>query len=92
MWQERAAKLVAESHQRLLEQYRDGQPLPGTMAVWLQERGIPLAAVVKNRLGWLEGELDLHTAVDELAADAKRQGIDTGFAQQVMAAEFGAVR
>jgi hypothetical protein len=36
--------------------------------------------------------LDLREAVDVLAADAERDGLDTDLAQAIMAAEFGAVR
>lgn len=40
------------------------------------------------RYGWL----GLHEAVDLLAHDADRDGIDTDQAQATLAAEFGAVR
>jgi len=38
------------------------------------------------------GELDLHTAVDVLAAYAAVTGIDPDIAQEIMATEFGKAR
>ena len=39
---------------------------------------------------WHEWCFDLHEAVDVLAADAERDGIDTDTAQAIMADAFGA--
>lgn len=50
-----------------------------------------LRAWARSRL-CAEGLLDFHEAVDKLAADADRDGIDVDQAQAIMAAEFGAVR
>lgn len=48
IWQGAADKLVQESHERLLQN-------PEALA-YLASRGLPIAAVDKYRLGWLEGE------------------------------------
>jgi hypothetical protein len=41
---------------------------------------------------WAAGEFDLHEAVDRLAVDAEREGINTDTAQAILAEAFGAVR
>jgi hypothetical protein len=38
--------------------------------------------------GWLAGKLDLHAAVDPLAASAAERGIDIDVAQRLMADAF----
>lgn len=48
IWQQKAVEFIDACHQALLNRPADLQ--------WLESRGLPLAAVLKNRLGWCAGE------------------------------------